>query len=85
MERYKAEKLDQFFSSESEEDDDDEEDSDEEWRKTPMFKRIRKERQSLAVPDIKQKRRSSAFNEEDELPNLQVRLPSLQEEEVVPK
>merc|ERR1719239_886419 len=71
-ERYKVEELDELFSTSSEESSDEEDDSDEEWRKTPMFKRIRQERQSLAVPkvDTKRKRRSSAFSEAGEVPDL---------------
>ena len=67
VERYKEDELDELWSEEDESSED--EDSDDEWRKTPMFKRIRKERQSLAVPE-KRKRRSSAFLEEDEKPEI---------------
>jgi len=68
VERYKEDELDEWFSSEESSED---EESDEEWRKTPMFKRIRKERRSLAVPESRKKRRSSAFTGEGEVPDLE--------------
>jgi len=76
-ERYNEE---EFFTSSSEESEDDS-DSDQEWRATPLFKRIRNERQSMAggpMPrnltvklDAKRKRRSSNFKEAHEIPDIQ--------------
>merc|ERR1719391_66001 len=51
----------EFFSSSEESSEKDESsDSDPEWRKTPMFKRIVKERRSLAESSFKRKRGSDA-------------------------
>jgi len=66
-ERYKEDELHELFSSSDESSDD--EDFDEEWRMTPMFKRVRKERQSMAQ-DLRRKRRSSGFRTEEERPEL---------------
>ena len=51
----------QEFSTSEEDTDDDESDSygDPEWRRTPMFKRIKAERRSLGAPIYKRKRGSS--------------------------
>ena len=51
----------EFFSSSEESSEEDESsDSDPEWRKTPMLKRIVKERRSLAESNFKRKRGSDA-------------------------
>merc|ERR1719450_607819 len=56
VEKYTEEEyFDEFGSSSSS---DDSEDDDDEWRKTPMGKRIKNARQSLAVAGDKRKRRS---------------------------
>jgi len=68
VERYKE---DEFFSQEfsSEEESEEEEsdsDSDPEWRKTPMFKRIKAERKSLGGIDFKRKRGNEVESGEEE-------------------
>jgi len=86
-ERYKEEEY--FTTSSEEEDTDTDDDSDQDWRMTPLFKRIRKERMSLAgqpgnslaLPlDVKRKRRSSNFKDIHEIPEVQV-LQEIQEDE----
>ena len=57
----------QEFSSEDEsEEEESESDSDPEWRKTPMFKRIKAERKSLGGIDFKRKRGGEVSGEEEE-------------------
>ena len=58
----------EFFSSSEESSEEDESsDSDPEWRKTPMFKRIVKERRSLAESNFKRKRGSDAEEYEKDM------------------
>merc|ERR1712112_755530 len=69
-EKYTEEEyFDEFGSSSSS--DDSEDDDDDEWRKTPMGKRIKNARQSLAVAGDKRKRRSpqssGAIKEEEDV------------------
>jgi len=60
----------EFFSSSEESSDEDESDSDSdpEWRKTPMFKRIKAERRSLGGPSLTKRKRGSdgASGEDDD-------------------
>eukprot|EP00092_Neocalanus_flemingeri_P020290 GFUD01021979.1.p1 GENE.GFUD01021979.1~~GFUD01021979.1.p1 ORF type:complete len:1250 (+),score=420.04 GFUD01021979.1:230-3979(+) len=59
----------EFFSSSDDDDseeEDSESDSDPEWRKTPMFKRIKAERRSMGGPIYKRKRGSAGGSEEEE-------------------
>jgi len=58
----------EFFTSseESSDDEESESDSDPEWRKTPMFKRIKAERKSLGGLVLKRKRGSDVGSEEEE-------------------
>merc|ERR550519_2247568 len=65
-EKYTEEEyFDEFGSSSSS--DDSEDDGDDEWRKTPMGKRIKNARQSLAVGGDKRKRPVGAIKEEGDL------------------
>jgi len=64
-EKYTEEEyFDEFGSSSSS--DDSEDDGDDEWRKTPMGKRIKNARQSLAVGGDKRKRVAGAIKEEED-------------------
>merc|ERR1719411_1980065 len=64
-EKYTEEEyFDEFGSSSSS--DDSEDDDDDEWRKTPMGKRIKNARQSLAVAGDKRKRVTAIKEEEEE-------------------
>merc|ERR1719350_1739586 len=65
VEKYTEEEyFDEFGSSSSS--DDSEDDGDDEWRKTPMGKRIKNARQSLAVAGDKRKRVTAIKEEEEE-------------------
>jgi len=68
VERYKEDEFfrEEFSSSEEESDEDESDsDSDPEWRKTPMFKRIKAERRSLGGPLTKRKRGSDGGSGEE--------------------
>eukprot|EP00088_Acartia_fossae_P013973 TRINITY_DN17417_c0_g1_i5.p1 TRINITY_DN17417_c0_g1~~TRINITY_DN17417_c0_g1_i5.p1 ORF type:complete len:175 (-),score=48.72 TRINITY_DN17417_c0_g1_i5:80-604(-) len=82
VERYKEDDI--FFSIIEDESSEEADDSNKEWRMTPLFKRIRKERKSLvggsransrknlaATSEMNQKSRSSSLKESHETPDIQ--------------
>lgn len=67
VERYKAEEFfEEHFSSEDSTSESEEEDSDPDWRKTPMFDRIKKARRSLGCPGTSMQKRKRLDNNEEE-------------------